>query len=84
MNLATGSLAPAAIANDLPNAHNIGEEAYHQFKISRLENNQADKVDFFAKLKKQKLKPFSNIATKKVKCNRKDMFLKLTEICLAA
>ena len=76
VNLATGTLAPIAIANDLLHAHTVGEEAYQKFKTSRLEKDQSDAVDFYAKMKKQKLKTFSNIATKKVKCKGKDIILK--------
>lgn len=80
MNLATGTLVLIAIANDLLNAHKVGEEAYQKCKTNRLEKDQSDAVDFYAKMKKQKLKTFSNIATKKMKCKGKDIVLKADRI----
>jgi hypothetical protein len=46
VNLATGTLAPIAIADDLLNAPKFAEYAYQQFKNSRLEKDQSDAVDY--------------------------------------
>ena len=77
MSLATAAgiaaARPTEIAHDLMNASTVGEEAFEAFRTRRLENNT---VDFFATMKKQKLKTFSNVYTKKVTCKGKEIVLK--------
>ena len=66
-------MPPMEIAHDLMNASKVGEEAFEAFRTRRLENNT---VDVFATMKKQKLKTFSDVYTKKVTCKGNDIFLK--------
>ena len=73
VSLATAAMPPMEIAHDLMNASKVGEEAFEAFRTRRLENNT---VDFFATLKKQKLKTFSDVYTKKVTCKGKEIVLK--------
>ena len=76
VSLATAAMLPMEIAHDLMNASQVGEEAFEAFRTRRLENNT---VDFFATMKKQKLKTFSDVYTKKVTCK---LSSKLTGISL--
>ena len=73
VSLATAAMPPTEIAHDLMNASTVGEEAFEAFINRRLENNT---VDFFATMKKQKLKTFSDVYTKKVTCKGKEIVLK--------
>ena len=73
VSLATAAMPPMEIAHDLMNASKVGEEAFEAFRTRRLENNT---VDFFATMKKQKLKTFSDVYTKKVTCKGKEIVLK--------
>ena len=73
MSLATAAMPPMEIAHDLMNASKVGEETFEAFRTGRLENNT---VDFFATMKKEKLKTFSDVYTKKVTCKRKESVLK--------
>ena len=73
VSLATADMPPMEIAHDLMNASKVGEEAFEPFRTRRLENNT---VDFFATMKKQKLKTFSDVYTKKVTCKGKEIVLK--------
>ena len=73
VSLATAAIPPMEIAHDLMNASKVGEEAFEPFRTRRLENNT---VDFFATMKKQKLKTFSDVYTKKVTCKGKEIVLK--------
>ena len=73
VSLATAAMPPMEIAHDLMNASKAGEEAFEAFRTRRLENNT---VDFFATMKKQKLKTFSDVYTKKVTCKGKEIVLK--------
>ena len=68
VNLATAAMATTDIANDLVNSSKIGEAAYQEFKINRLEKDEASRSDFFATMRKRKLKTFCDLHTKKVKC----------------
>ena len=70
VSLATAAMPPTEIAHDLMSASTVGEEA---FRTRRLENNT---VDFFATMKKQKLKTFSDVYTKKVTYKEKEIVLK--------
>ena len=74
VNIATGAVAPVEIANDLMNAHKVGEDAYQEFKTGRLEKD--DPVNFYAPMKKQKSKTFSEMYTEKVKCKGKEIVMK--------
>ena len=65
MNISTCALAPADVEKDLFTAQSIGEKAYQKFKTDRLEKEEPDAVDFHATIKKQKLKTFANVCTKK-------------------
>ena len=65
VSLAAAAMPPTEIAHDLMNAAKVGEEAFEVFRTRRLENNT---VDFFATMKKQKLKIFSDVYTKTVTC----------------
>ena len=65
VNLSTGILAPEDITDDLLKARRVGEEAYQDFKSSRLEQEEPT-VKFHDKLPKQKLKTFSNMNKKTV------------------
>ena len=73
VSLATAAMPPMEIAHNLMNASKVGEEAFKAFRSRRLENNT---VDFFATTKKQKLKTFSDVYTKKVTCKGKKIVLK--------
>ena len=73
VSLATAAIPPMEIAHDLMNASKVGEEAFEAFRTQRLENNT---IDFFATMKKQKLKTFSDVYTKKVTCKGKEIVLK--------
>ena len=73
VSLATAAMSPMEIAHDLMNASKVGEEAFEAFRTRRLENNT---VDFFATMKKQKLKTFSDVYTKMVTCKEKEIVLK--------
>ena len=73
VSLATAAMPPAEIAHDLMNASKVGEEAFEAFRTRRLENNT---VEFCATMKKQKLKTFSDVYTKKVTCKGKEIVLK--------
>ena len=46
VNLATAAMATTDIANDLVNSSKIGEAAYQEFKINRLEKDEASRSDF--------------------------------------
>jgi len=74
VNIATGAVAPVEIASDLMNAHKVGKDAYQEFKTGRLEKD--DPVDFYAPMKKQKSKTFSEMYTEKVKCKGKEIVMK--------
>ena len=76
VNLATAAMATTDIANDLVNSSKIGEAAYQEFKINRLEKDEASRSDFFATMRKQKLKTFCDLHTKKVKCKGREILLK--------
>ena len=76
VNLATAAMATTDIANDLVNSSKIGEAAYQEFKINRLEKDEASRSDFFATMRKQKLKTFCDLHTKKVKCKGREIVLK--------
>ena len=69
-------MATTDIANDLVNSSKIGEAAYHEFKINRLEKDEASRSDFFATIRKQKLKTFCDLHTKTVKCKGREIVLK--------
>ena len=69
------NLATTEIANDLVNGSKIGEAAYQEFKINHLEKDGASRSDFFATMRKQKLKTFSDLHTKKVKCKGREIVL---------
>ena len=73
VSLATAVMPPMEIEHDLMNASKVGKEAFEAFRTRRLENNT---VDFFATMKKQKLKTFSYVYTKKVTCKGKEIVLK--------
>ena len=75
VNLATAAMATTDIANDLVNSSKIGEAAYQQFKIYRVEKDEASRSDFFATMRKQKLKTFCDLHTKKVKCKGREIVL---------
>ena len=65
-------MATTDIANDLVNSSKIGEAAYQEFKINRLEKDEASRSDFFATMRKQKLKTLlCDLHTKKLKCKGK-------------
>jgi len=76
VNISTGALAPADVEKDLFTAQSIGEKAYQKFKTDRLEKEAPDAVDFHATIKKQKLKTFANVCTKKVQCKGKEVILR--------
>lgn len=63
MNLATA-------VSDLNRALQVGEDAYQEFKINRLEK-ETTPVDFYAPV------TFSDICTKKTKCKGKDIVLEV-------
>ena len=58
------------------NGSKIGEAAYQEFKINRLEKDGATRSDFFPTMRKQKLNTFSDMHTKKVKCKGREIVLK--------
>ena len=76
VNLATAAMATTDIANDLVNSSKIGEAEYQEFKINRLGKDEATRSDFFATMRKQKLKTFCDLHTKKVKCKGREIVLK--------
>ena len=49
MSLSTSTVVPPNVANDLLEAHRIGEEAYQSFKQERLEAN-SPKMQFHDKI----------------------------------
>ena len=55
VSLSTATVAPPDVANDLIDAHRIGEEAYQAFRQERLEANSAT-IQFRDKMTKNKLK----------------------------
>ena len=73
--ISTGAVAPPDIAKDLAQARTVGNAAYEAFKKDRLESS---KVQFHDKLKKQKLKTFTDMSkTKKVRKGQgKDIVLR--------
>ena len=73
MNLATAAMAPTETVSDLMKASKVGEYAFKEFNSQRIENNT---VDFFSRMKKQKLKTFSDVYTKNVSCKGKEIVLK--------
>ena len=73
VNLATAALAPTDIVHDLNNAWKVGEDAFEKFRTHRLEKNE---IDFFATMKKLKLKTFSDFYAKKVVCKGKEIVIK--------
>lgn len=76
VSLSTGTLAPSDITNDLLNARQFGEEAYHNFKTNRLEKDPPT-VKFHDKLTKLNLKTFNHMNKKKVsKAKSKEVVLK--------
>ena len=75
VSLATAAMPPTEIAPDLLNGSTVGEA----FITRRLENNT---VDFFATIKKQKLKTFSDVYTKKVTCKGEEIVLKPDRLSL--
>ena len=74
VNIATGAITSVEIASDLMNAYKVGEDAYQDFKTCRLEKD--DGVDFYATMKKQNSKTFSEMYNKKVKCKGKEIVMK--------
>ena len=58
------------------NSSKIGEAAYQEFKINRLEKDEASRSDFFATMRKQKLKTFCDLHTKKGNCKGREIVLK--------
>ena len=76
VNLATAAMATTDIANDIVNSSKIGEAAYQEFKINRLEKDEASRTDFFATMRKSKLKTLCDLHTKKVKCKGREIVLK--------
>lgn len=76
-SLSTGSTAPADVAEDLLNAHTIGENAYRTFSAERVESNPPAK-QFHAPLSKMKLKTFSSMQEKAKTCKtgNKEVILK--------
>ena len=63
VSLSPSTVAPPNVANDLLEAHRIGEEAYQSFKRERLEVS-SPKMQFHDKMTKKKLKTFSDIRKK--------------------
>ena len=64
VHLATAAVAPADVVHDLMNTRKIGEDVYQTFKSDHIEN--PGNIDFFATMKKQRLKTFADTYTKKV------------------
>ena len=79
VHLATAAVAPADVVHDLMNTQKIGEDVYQTFKSDRIEKAAEDpgKIDFFATMKNQRLKTFTDTYTKKVKCKAKVLVLKM-------
>lgn len=76
VNLSTGILAPPDVASDLLKAHQVGEEAYKEFRENRLEGD-TPRVKFHSKMEKQNLKTFSNVNKKQTgKVLRQQIILK--------
>jgi len=63
VSLSTATVASPEIANDLLTAHTVGEKAYQEFKISRLESNPPTEK-FHDNMKKKNLKTFTHIRKK--------------------
>ncbi len=63
VSLSTATTAPPDMAKDRLDAHTIGEEAYQAFKQERLEVD-APPTQFHNKIKKNKLKTFTDIKKK--------------------
>jgi len=55
VSLSTATVAPPDVANDLIDAHRIGEAAYQAFRQEQLEANSAT-IQFHDKMTKNKLK----------------------------
>ena len=64
VSLSTSTVAPADVAKDLLEAHQIGEETYQMFKKKRLKEAPPT-MKFHDKMTKQNLKTFSNVNAKK-------------------
>ena len=76
VSISSGTLAPADVAKDLLSANTMGEKAYQEFKSERLEKEPPGAKDFHATLKKQKLKTFTTVCTKKVQSKGKEIILR--------
>ena len=74
VSISTARAAPAEVCEDLSKAHQLGEEAYAQFKVDRLETG---KVKFDSRMSTLKLKTFSSLRKEKiVKVKGKEFVLK--------
>lgn len=76
LSLSTGKVANEEVTRDIMNAHSIGEQAYQEFKEKRL-HSEPPIYKFHDKMKKQKLKTFSELTKKQTfKLSDKDIVLK--------
>ena len=76
VSISSGTLAPADVTKDLLSAQTVGKKAYQEFQSDRLEKEPPGAKDFYATLKKQKLKTFTNVVTKKVQCKGNEVILR--------
>jgi len=58
VSISSATVAPPDVAHDLLMAHNVGQEAYQEFKRTRLETHPPT-AQFHDKITKQNLKTFS-------------------------
>ena len=77
VHLSTGYVAPSNVTKDLLSAHEVGEAEYQKFKKTRLEEDPPP-VKFHEKMKKLKLKTFSDVNAKRTygKGKAKEVVLK--------
>ena len=77
VHLSTGYVAPSNVTKDLLSAHEVGEAEYQKFKKTRLEEDPPP-VKFHEKMKKLKLKTFSDVNAKRTyrKGRAKEVVLK--------
>jgi len=63
VSISTATVAPPDVANDVLMAHNVGQEAYHEFKRTCLETHPPT-AQFHDKMTRKNLKTFSSIRKK--------------------
>ena len=75
VNMSTGTVAPPAVVKDILRAFEVGEEAYHSFKRTILDDDPPS-VKFHDNMTKQRLKTFSTISAKSYRMKGQTVVLK--------